>query len=69
MADITVVDMKSLTATETYVDGHINMKDGVLYGKSLRFITTERGQKALQDKGYETITIDLASPEPERIRA
>ena len=69
VADITVVDMKSLTATETYVDGHINMKDGVLYGKSLRFITTERGQKALQDKGYETITIDLASPEPERIRA
>ena len=47
----------------------IHMKDGVLYGQSIRFITTERGQQALKDKGYETITIDLSSPEPERLKA
>ena len=69
VADITVVDQKSLTATETYIDGHINMKDGVLYGRDLRIITTDRGEKALKEQGYETITIDLASPEPERLCA
>lgn len=69
VADITVVDMKSHLATETFIDGRVNMKDGVLYGQSIRFITTERGQQALKDKGYETITIDLSSPEPERLKA
>lgn len=68
VADITIVDKESHVAVETFIDGRVNMKDGRLYGSDMRIITTNRGQKALQDKGYETITIDLSENEPARLK-
>lgn len=68
VADITIVDKESHVAVETFIDGRVNMKDGRLYGSDMRIITTDRGQKALQDKGYETITIDLSENEPARLK-
>lgn len=68
-ADITVFDLDKQRAVETIVSGETVMKGGVLMGKSARFVTTQRGAAALQAKGFETIVVDFAGPEPERIRA
>lgn len=68
-ADITIVDKQSNLAVETFIDGKVNMKNGVLYGNDTRFITTETGAGALKDLGYQTIVIDLAQDEPQRIKA
>lgn len=68
-ADITVFDFNKQCAVETIVSGETVMRGGVLTGKSARFVTTCKGEAALQAKGFETIVVDLSEPEPERICA
>lgn len=65
-ADITIIDYERETAVESIVGGVVNMKNGVLYGTGTTFVTTERGRDHLTKLGYATITVDVASPEPER---
>lgn len=68
-ADITVFDFERQHPVETIVDGKTVMKDGKVLGRGAVFVTTERGDKALREAGYETIVVDFATPEPERLPA
>lgn len=67
-ADITVFDFERQKAVETIVGGETVMREGELFGHSMRFITTAKGAPTLKAKGFETIEIDLSGPEPERWR-
>ena len=67
-ADITIIDFEKGEAVETIVGGAVNMKNGVLYGRDTTFITTERGNDYLRQKGYRTIVVDTATEEPERLK-
>ncbi|MBP3439516.1 MAG: amidohydrolase family protein [Sutterella sp.] len=67
VADITVIDYEKAKAVETLVSGSVNMKNGVLYGRDMTIITTERGKPYVESMGYPTIIIDPSAPEPERI--
>ncbi len=69
VADLTVIDYDRAEAVATYVGGAVNMKRGVLYGRGMTVITTERGRRAVEAKGYSTITVDLAEPEAPRLAA
>ncbi len=67
VADITIIDQDKGEAVETFVSGAVNMKNGVLYGRSMTVITTERGQDYVKEAGYDSIVVDTAAPEPERL--
>lgn len=67
VADITLIDEARAQAKATYINGILNMKDGVLYGSDMTVITTERGKDAIAKAGYQSIVIDLSTEEPERI--
>lgn len=68
-ADITVIDFERAKAVETVIGGSVNMKNGVLYGRGMTVITTERGKSAVEAAGYGSIVIDTASTEPARLSA
>ena len=44
------------------------MKNGELFGSSATFITTKQGVEYLNQLGFETIAVDLSTPEPERYK-
>ncbi len=69
VADLTVIDYDRAEAVATYVGGVVNMKRGVLYGSGMTVITTERGRKAVEEKGYPVISVDLSEPEAPRLAA
>ena len=62
-----MIDYKRAQAVATYVNGAVNMKNGVLYGADMTVITTERGVKAVEEKGYRTEVVDLSEPEAPRM--
>ena len=59
-ADITIIDYDRAVAVETIVNGCVNMKNGVLYGQSMKVITSEKGKKVVNDNGYEAIVVDMS---------
>ena len=68
VADITIIDFEKAKAVESLISGIVNMKNGVLYGRSMTVITTERGQRHVESLGYPTIITDPSTPEPERLK-
>lgn len=63
VADITIIDLERGKAVESIVGGAVNMKNGILYGRDMTVITTERGKPYLEEMGYSTIVVDTAKPE------
>jgi predicted amidohydrolase len=59
-ADITVVDLEARRPVMSFVQGDPVMVDGVVMRKAPRIITTARGAKALQDKGFLTYETSVA---------
>ena len=68
VADITIIDFEKAQAVESLISGIVNMKNGVLYGRGMTVITTERGQRHVESLGYPTIITDPSTPEPERLK-
>ena len=68
-ADLTVIDYEKAQAVATYVNGAVNMKNGVLYGADMTVITTERGVRAVEEKGYRAEVVNLSEPEAPRMTA
>ena len=66
-ADLTVIDYEKAQAAASYINGAVNMKNGVLYGSDMTVITTERGVQAVAEQGYRTEVVDLSEPEAPRM--
>lgn len=67
VADVTIINEEEGKAVETLISGAVNMKNGVLYGRSMTVITTERGRDYVTQAGYDSIVVDTASDEPARL--
>ncbi len=65
-ADITIIDYDRACAVETIVSGCVNMKNGVLFGQSMRFITSEKGAENIANEGYESIVVDMSDTKVRR---
>ena len=59
-ADVAVVDATAAEVRTTVAAGRVVAHHGVVMGKSTRFITTERGRKAVEAAGLEPVVVDLA---------
>lgn len=42
------------------------MKNGVLFGQSMRFITNEKGAENIANEGYESIVVDMSDTKVRR---
>ena len=65
-ADITIFDFEKQKAVEAIASGRTIMKNGEVFGRCLAFVTTSRGEQALQNAGFKTIRTDFSGPEPAR---
>ena len=57
-ADITIYNYETQKPVASFVEGHQIMKNGQCIGQGGKVICTERGQKALSDRGIESIVVD-----------
>lgn len=59
-ADIAVVDAAAAEVRTTIAAGQVVAHHGVVLGRSTRFITTERGRRAVEAAGLQAVVTDLA---------
>lgn len=58
-ADITVVDFESRRPVMSFVMGEPLMVNGIVVKSEPTFITTRRGKKSLEEKGYRTVEVSV----------